>query len=252
MKVRHIYLYYLRLPALIRLIVIVLIVILIFGSVIHVVEPKNFETVFDGMYWAIVTGATIGYGDMVPKTVGGKMMTVLLILFGTASFTYFFTQLSSQTIKAQDKMQKGTMMYKGKNHIIIVGWNERSKRIINRMIKEKPDIDIVLVDSTIDENPYDNLEIHFIKGDPTSDKTLQNANIEFTSNVIITASSELSEIHADQFSIVALIAVKGLNPDVPCAVEILTEEQFENAKRAGADKIIQSSQLTSDQIYGEL
>ena len=46
-------------------------------------------------------------------------------------------------------------------------------------------------------------------------------------------------------TILTLLAVKGLNPQVESIVEILTNEQIANAHRAGADEVIQTNILTS-------
>ena len=63
--------------------------------------------------------------------------------------------------------------------------------------------------------------------------------------MIITADTNSGELQADMNSILTLLTVKGLNPDVETIVEILTNEQMANAKRAGADEIIQTNILTS-------
>jgi voltage-gated potassium channel len=63
--------------------------------------------------------------------------------------------------------------------------------------------------------------------------------------VLITADQNKDELHADMNTVLTLLAIKGLNPDVHCVVEILTAEQLANAKRAGADEIIQSNVITS-------
>ena len=48
------------------------------ASIMHLVEgsvqPKNFGTIPDAMWWAIVTLSTIGYGDVVPVTAAGKLV----------------------------------------------------------------------------------------------------------------------------------------------------------------------------------
>src|SRR5262249_45621492 len=48
------------------------------ASIMHLVEggvqPKNFGTIPDAMWWAIVTLSTIGYGDVVPVTAAGRLV----------------------------------------------------------------------------------------------------------------------------------------------------------------------------------
>lgn len=64
----------------------VLIVVLIASALMHVVETEagndDFKSMPSAMYWAIITMTTVGYGDVVPITVVGKMMTALLVLVG--------------------------------------------------------------------------------------------------------------------------------------------------------------------------
>ncbi|NNE93761.1 MAG: ion transporter [Verrucomicrobiales bacterium] len=63
----------------------------ILGTVMYVVEgelavppTKGFNSIPASIYWAIVTIATVGYGNVVPVTVVGKMITTVIILIGYA------------------------------------------------------------------------------------------------------------------------------------------------------------------------
>ncbi|MFP7723158.1 ion transporter [Lysobacter sp. A3-1-A15] len=62
----------------------VLTVVVIFGAVMYVVEgPEHgFDSIPMGMYWAIVTMATVGYGDIAPATTLGRFIASILILIG--------------------------------------------------------------------------------------------------------------------------------------------------------------------------
>jgi ABC-type amino acid transport substrate-binding protein len=51
--------------------------------------------VFEGMYWALVTASTVGYGDKVPKRWVGRILTGFLIILFLPIFGYFIAQLSS-------------------------------------------------------------------------------------------------------------------------------------------------------------
>jgi voltage-gated potassium channel len=61
-------------------------VVVIVGALMYLVEgPTNgFTSIPQGVYWAIVTMTTVGYGDVVPQTPLGKMLSTLLIILGYA------------------------------------------------------------------------------------------------------------------------------------------------------------------------
>jgi voltage-gated potassium channel len=62
----------------------VLTLVVIFGAAMHVIEgPENgFTSIPISMYWAIVTMATVGFGDITPVTPLGRFVTSALILIG--------------------------------------------------------------------------------------------------------------------------------------------------------------------------
>ena len=59
-------------------------IVIIFGALMYVVEgPDNgFTSIPAGMYWAIVTVGTVGYGDIAPATPFGRFVTSVLIVIG--------------------------------------------------------------------------------------------------------------------------------------------------------------------------
>ena len=60
--------------------------ILISSSLIYVfeqnVQPEHFGSIPDAMWWTVVTLTTVGYGDIVPMTVAGKLIATLTALMG--------------------------------------------------------------------------------------------------------------------------------------------------------------------------
>src|SRR5260221_315454 len=45
----------------------------------HDAQPEKFRSVFDAMWWAAVTLTTVGYGDVYPITLGGRIFTVVVL-----------------------------------------------------------------------------------------------------------------------------------------------------------------------------
>lgn len=65
----------------------VLIAVVISGAAMYEIEnfadpQSQFTSIPQAIYWAIVTMTTVGYGDVVPKTPAGKLVSAVLILFG--------------------------------------------------------------------------------------------------------------------------------------------------------------------------
>lgn len=58
--------------------------IIISAIVIFNVEPDSFETFFDAIYWSTVSLTTVGYGDIYPVTVLGRIVAMLSSFFGIA------------------------------------------------------------------------------------------------------------------------------------------------------------------------
>src|SRR5690606_8536706 len=228
-----------------KLLLSVLVIISIFGSLIHWIEPDTFPTVFDGIWWAIVTAATVGYGDYAPSSHLGRIVGMLLILIGVGLVTQYFVAISNSNFMSQNNFMEGKTLYKGKKHILIIGWNARVKETITYLTTSKTPVEIILIDSSLEVNPLPTNHVHFIKGNPTHDEVLVRANCKEAEMVLITADQSKNEVHADMLTILTLLAVKGINPDVYSIVEILTPEQVNNAKRGGADEIIQTNRLSS-------
>lgn len=58
--------------------------ILVSALIIYNVEPDTFDTFFDALYWATVSLTTVGYGDIYPVSVMGRIITMISSIFGIA------------------------------------------------------------------------------------------------------------------------------------------------------------------------
>ena len=81
-------------------------------------------------------------------------------------------------------------------------------------MKENMNLNIVLIDSTLKEHPLPRTNIHFVQGRATVDSVLLKANVKEAALVLITTDYNQNEFQTDMFSILTLLAVKGLNPNI--------------------------------------
>jgi voltage-gated potassium channel len=56
--------------------------VIVFGVIEHWIDPDTFPNVWLGMWWALQTVTTVGYGDVVPGDTAGKVVASLLLLGG--------------------------------------------------------------------------------------------------------------------------------------------------------------------------
>ncbi|GAA0428556.1 potassium channel protein KbfO [Lentibacillus halophilus] len=243
---------YYRMPAPVRLLLSIFVLMFLFGLTIHLVEPDQFPSIFDGVWWAFITGATVGYGDYVPLTVAGRLIGILLLLTGGGMLTFYITTLAASTINHENELSEGKVSFNGKQHIVLIGWNERTRQLADMIDDKDTNQEVVLIDRSLNQLPYRHYPVHFIHGDPSEDAVLHQANIDTAKAVLISADVTIDERKADINTVLAAIAVRGNNQDVPINTEILTISQVENAIRAGADTVISSNDFMSTLFYHEL
>jgi voltage-gated potassium channel len=96
-------------------------------------QPKAFGSVFRCMWWAVVTLTTVGYGDAVPVTMGGKIFTSFILTIGIGIIavpTGLFAAAMKRTHE-QDQNQDGVPA----PHIHAPSTDEHPHREPNRPLK---------------------------------------------------------------------------------------------------------------------
>jgi voltage-gated potassium channel len=57
------------------------------GVAMRVLDPSEFDNVWIGLWWAVQTVTTVGYGDIVPEHTSGRIVATVLMLFGIGFLT---------------------------------------------------------------------------------------------------------------------------------------------------------------------
>jgi voltage-gated potassium channel len=87
------------------------------GSGLALLEPQTVRGGFaDGIWWAVVTASTVGYGDIAPTTLPGRLVAVVLMLTGVgllstlaASITAYFLEHGNVTEMSELKERMSRM-----------------------------------------------------------------------------------------------------------------------------------------------
>ena len=90
--------------------VFILLVVMILGSVMYLIEGGETDTGFTSIprsvYWAVVTLTTVGYGDIYPITMGGKIFTFFILLIGVGVVTVPAGLVASALSQAREIEEK--------------------------------------------------------------------------------------------------------------------------------------------------
>lgn len=66
------------------IIVVAVLLVLVAGLLVRIVEPETFHSIGLAYWWAVTTVTTVGYGDVVPESSGGRVVAAMLMLTGLA------------------------------------------------------------------------------------------------------------------------------------------------------------------------
>ena len=100
----------------------------------HDAQPEKFENIPQAIYWAVITLASVGYGDISPVTPMGRLMTIILALLGIGIFAIPAAILSSafsDQLRIERDNLKGTLYEMLGDGVL----TEEEQEVLNREAK---------------------------------------------------------------------------------------------------------------------
>lgn len=73
----------------------------------HEAQPQKFSSVFSSLWWSIATLTTVGYGDVYPITIGGKIFTFFILIIGLGIITVPAGLVASALLKSTSNGDEG-------------------------------------------------------------------------------------------------------------------------------------------------
>jgi voltage-gated potassium channel len=225
-----------------RLLLIVLLIIMASSLGLAWAEPD--VTFADALWWSVVTISTVGYGDITPSTILGRLIASLDMLVGIGVLAILTAKIASTLVEKRNQEALGMKAYHCKQHIIICEWNYRTQNLVRdlRQDSEGEKIPLVLI-ADIDHKPIEDDDLYFVRGN-VSDATLLRANLSEADTVIILGDDSLDYASRDAKVILATLTIESIRPEVYTIVELVNDTYAQTCRRAKADEIIVSSDLS--------
>ena len=209
---------------------------------------SNILSLWDSVWWAVVTMGTVGYGDRYPVSSGGRIIALLLIISGVGLMSLFTATIASLFVEQRMKEGRGLETVKEKDHIIICGWNQYTENVLVGLTTygSMGDTPIVLINElSVDEIDSFKLKYHkyhlkFLRGNYIHEDVLLRANVQKARFAIIMA--DLSGGHAreriDERTTLTALTIKSIAPQIKTIAELLDSENKPHLRRANVDEII--------------
>jgi len=148
---------------------------------------------FDVVWWWVVTSTTVGYGDIFPITVAGRLAGIVAIIIGIYTYTNVITLTADFVKERMDRHKLGTEQVTAKNHVVICEYTAFADELL-QVIKDYPELakrDVVVVSDLVGINPYP--QFYFVRGVPISPVALAQANIQEADYIFVFSNARFQE-----------------------------------------------------------
>jgi voltage-gated potassium channel len=242
-----------------------LMVILLLGAVgFSMVEPAEgpwFDRFGRAVWWGLVTLTTVGYGDVVPVTLLGRVVGVGLMMIGVVSLSLITATVASVFIERKFRQERGLEAVKTAQHILILGWPEDAEVLLDNLLKRLPQaIPVVLINKAPPEHMeaikerFPERELFYLRGDYSREDILLKGNVRGALKAIILADRQPGETAAqvDQRTLFTALTLRALHPKLRILAELLRVENRAYLERAGAEEVLIRGQYDSSLLAGAI
>ncbi|MGZ8226690.1 MAG: NAD-binding protein [Methylococcaceae bacterium] len=199
----------------------------------------HIKNLFDAFYFSIVTVATVGYGDISPQTIGGRLVTMSLILSGLGVLSFFVSIIvSAFHDKMNDLRESRTYaeLNRYDSFVIICGFGRVGQHIARQLKKDRQHF--VIIDTNevaiFNAKQQDYLVIH---ADASKNQVLHNAGINNGATAVLCTTGD------DVINVYITLTSRHLNADVRIISRANNKENVKKLYQAGASNVIQPFEI---------
>ena len=211
------------------------------GAVIYVFEAHDnpkIHSLFDAIYWALITISTVGYGDITPVTPEGRVLTMILIIFGIGFISFATSIIATAFAEKLEELKSERVVREAKsmeNIYLICGFSNESEILCEKFKKENQDF--IVVD--LDEDRVKRAVLRgyiAMKGDVTDKEFLKKLNFDNISKIFILTNDDI----ANAFMILSL---RFLSKEIIALAN--DERNISKFQKAGATYVVVPTTVTA-------
>ena len=216
--------------------------------VIHWFDREGLKDNHDGVisfldvvYFTMISVTTTGFGDIAPISDRSRFIEAIIVTPVRIAVIFIFVGTAYNFVikRSWEKWRMKQIQERLSGHIVTLGFGVSGAQAVNELIKRGTDPqDIVVVDGSEDRlAEAEELGCNILCGDATRDEILNAVRIAQASSVIVSAGR-------DDASILMVLTVRHLSPNVPISVVIRADDNELLARQAGATTVINPVSFT--------
>ncbi len=203
-------------------------------------HPDRAIRFLDVFYFTVVSLTTVGYGDIVPISDGGRLINAVFLtpirIFLWALFLGTAYEITLLRLRLREERRMRELHDRLRDHVVICGYGVKGRAIVAELTahEEKP-ANIVVIDESeeaIDEAARQGLVA--LRGDAASEALLHAASVQRAAWVLVAPNR-------DDAAVLICLTVRSLAPDVHLIASAREEENIKLLYRAGADLVVAPS-----------
>ena len=201
----------------------------------------------DVVYFTMISITTTGFGDIAP--ISDKARLVEAIIVTPIRFAVFFifvgTAYNFIIKRSWEKWRMARIQENLTGHVVVLGFGVSGSQSVEELIERGTDTRKIVVVDPSEERlaEAERIGVNVLVGDATRDETLRAVRIERASAVLVSAGR-------DDTSILIVLTVRHLAPDVPISVVVRADDNELLARQAGANNVINPARFTGLLLAG--
>lgn len=221
------------------------VIVAVSSVLIYVMEANNpdspINTLFDALYWSVVTIFTVGYGDLVPVTQEGRWVAMAIIVAGIAVISFATSIVVSAFTEKLDTIKEEKLIEdvsKMGRFYLICGYTPLAQQIARNFLKKGRKVVIIENDPSLVENAQKEgfLALSY---DPAAIHSYRLLRINFDTQV--TAAILVQE--SDVLNVYTALTIRELSAKVPLISILLHRENRRKLFLAGINEIVYTQEL---------
>lgn len=234
-----------RLQILIGVAVTSLVVSMVVMTIAEKGSNPQVETLFDVFWFWVVTSTTVGYGDIIPLTVAGRVVSIFAIVAGFYIFTSLIAIVAESTRALAERKVTGRAPVRFSGHILICEYTAMADELIHSLprIPELAGYPVVVATDLVERDPYP--QHTFVRGVPINPAVLRQANCAGAAMVFVFANFRFADPDVKTLHIAS--RVRDQNPDALVFAE-LVDTSGELTKYAPPDVVLVSSRQAMEHV----